>query len=1630
MSRSIEDRIVNMQFNNREFEKHAGTTLTTLDKLKKALDFKNVSKGFSNITNSAKNVTLSPIENGISAITNKMSSLELAWSMTLANMITKAIDAGVRMTKALTIEPMKTGFQEYETQMNAIQTIWANTKDKGTSMDQINEALDELNQYADKTIYNFTQMTSNIGRFTASGVDLDTSVKAIKGIANLSAMSGASAQDASRAMYQLSQAMAAGYVKLMDWNSVVNANIGGETFQNVLKQTAREHGIAIDDMIKKAGSFRLTLEQNWLTTDILTESLAKFTDETTELGKTATEAATKVKTFTQLWSTLKESVQSGWSMSWRLIIGDFEDARTSLSALSDGIQKFLQRSSSMRNDALTFWSQNGIFDKELTKKIEENEKKQEELYKIALDVQSGKYGNGAARKNQLTKLYGEEEARKIQDIVNGFYGIATAADEASESTDKVFTGRDMAMEGVKNILSALHDVIISVRLGFEDVFPPITGQKLIELSKSFLEFTKKLSITETHFTDIRKISKGVFSIFHMGFEVVSMLAKAFKSLLDYALPSTESILEYLGSVGDWLEELDDTDDKFDKLQQGITNVSNKIKTFIDFLKKLGTFVKDWIINNFSMEGVDAGPIDTIKEKLVNTKKSLVETFPFLEDLFAIAKSIGNLFTNLIKHIFDGLSVENVTAAIQGGIGVGILKTISNTIKSFSSKGLAQSFGGPFIDTLKSIKSTFSAVTETLGVMQTSIKADIIEKIAKSLLIMAGSLLVISLIDSEKIDSALGGITVMMIELIAALGGMTKIVSGKGVAKFVLLGPVLNSMATAILMLAIALKVVSTIPTDVMLESIAAIEALFAGLTLAMNGLNGIKISPFMASALTGLSVAMVILTISIKSLSKLNWEELGKGLSGVAGGLTAITLSMNGLKNNKHLLSTGISLIFVSIAINKLGDAITTISKLSWEGIGKGLATVVIGLYAMTAIIDKIQPKRMISTGVGLIFITEAIETLTSSMITISTLSWEDLAKGLAGVIVGLYGIVAVANLMKGSIVAAISIAIISGAIETLANTFTKVGAMKWEELGKGFVFLAGSLTVIGVAGYLLGPVVPVIAGLGLALAGLGVGLFAMTAATVLFVGSVELIIMSLPLIKEAVTGLLTSIIESLTKIVPALIDLGLTMFNSILSSLSENLPNILTKLGELLMGIMAWAEEQIPPLIDQGVRMLISIFNGIANALNEHGDELIAAVGNLITAILGLLGKIIPKILDVLKRLLSSIGNGIKDGLNKLKPGLGNVVAEIWDAIGIGRILTLIIDFVSDLFSGFSDGLDSGFAGIKDAFVNLFTGLWDWLKNDSIFAKAIEIGGDLIGKIVNGIKGGWNTVTDAVSGAFDSVLDFLKTPIKAGKNLFDDFIEFGGDLIDNIVEGISNFFSNIGDKIGEIGDNLSDWIEEHNVIDDFIQAGKDFIQGIIDGIKEKGSELIESVGDIAEDALDKFQNFFGIESPSKVMMVQGKYLDEGLAIGIRNSYGTIDKSINTMSDDMYSSLSKTMGDLNDAIYTDIDYEPQIKPVLNLDDVTRNANYLNGMFTNQEIALRQLGASMSTRVSFDEIQNGRYSDQNVLTELRNLRSDITNLNSAMSHMQVVMDSGALVGSIAAPMDSALGRRHIYSRRGV
>src|SRR5690348_7448626 len=526
---SIDSRVVKMTFDNAAFESGVKTTLVSLQALNKGLKLEGATKGLDDVGTAASHLNFGPLGSAVQSIADKFKAMSVIAITALANIANRAVNAGLQLVHSLSTQPIIDGLHEYETNLNSIQTILANTGLEGQAgLNKVNAALQDLNNYSDKTIYNFSEMARNIGTFTAAGVKLDVATGAIKGIANLAAISGSNAEQASAAMYQLSQALAAGKLTLMDWNSVVNAGLGGKVFQNALIETARVHGVAIDDIIKKQGSFRASLEKGWITAEILTETLNKFTGDLSaqqlkqmgytdkqiadiiKLGKTAQDAATKVKTFTQLIGTLREAVGSGWARTWQILFGDFDEAKELFTGINDVIGGFINKSSDARNKLLGDWKELG--------------------------------------------------------------------------------GRTVLLDAVKNAFQALIAVVTPIKDAFHEIFPPITAQQLYNLTVSLRNFTSSLKISADTGMNLRRTFAGIFALFDIGWMIVKEGIGFLLRLFGVVTEGSGSVLEFTGNIGDFIVGLRNAIKQGDGIHKFFEGLSNAIEPVIRFLKSVLTLL--------------------------------------------------------------------------------------------------------------------------------------------------------------------------------------------------------------------------------------------------------------------------------------------------------------------------------------------------------------------------------------------------------------------------------------------------------------------------------------------------------------------------------------------------------------------------------------------------------------------------------------------------------------------------------------------------------------------------------------------------------------------------------------------------------------------------------------------------------------------------------------------------------------------------------------------------------------------------------------------------------------------------------------------------------------------------------
>ena len=738
MSKTIDERVVSMQFDNKQFETNVRTSMSTLEKLKQSLNLSGAAKGLDNVNAAAKNCNLSPLGNAVENVKLKFSALEVMAVTALSNITNSAVNAGKRIISALTIDPIKTGFNEYETKLNSIQTIMSNTASKGKTMEDVTRVIDELNTYADKTIYSFQEMTRNIGTFTAAGVGLEESASAIQGIANLAAASGSSSQQASTAMYQLSQALATGTVKLMDWNSVVNAGMGGEKFQEALKATAREHGVAIDAIIKRNGSFRDSLQEGWLTADILNETLRKFTVEGAKeyaqamlaSGKYTQEqadalireaqamedAATKVKTFTQLWDTLKEAAQSGWGRTWELIFGDFEEAKELWTGVSDTLGGIIGRSAEARNTLLE-GAMTSNWDK-MVKKINEagiSSERFEEALRSTLeglgynvDAWIEKYGSleNAFRSGAISSNILKKAIMSLEGSLVDLSGVEAGLKKGNRGED------------VKKVQQALKD--LGYDLGKWDV-DGIIGSKTEEAIKKFqeehgLEITG--TIDEATLKALEEASGKVEGLFGSVSELISgitelggreLLIESFKNVWEalgkvitpikeafreiFPPMTAENLTNIITKIRDFTKNLIISDESAEKIKRtfkGLFAILDVVKTFIGGGFSLAFKLISAVLGAFDLNILDVTA--SIGDALVKFRDWILDG-DRLKEIFA---KICRVLAHFKHNIKEGIEILSENPKVQAAL-TKIKSAFTNTfggvidkIKEF--KDLIKNFG--------------------------------------------------------------------------------------------------------------------------------------------------------------------------------------------------------------------------------------------------------------------------------------------------------------------------------------------------------------------------------------------------------------------------------------------------------------------------------------------------------------------------------------------------------------------------------------------------------------------------------------------------------------------------------------------------------------------------------------------------------------------------------------------------------------------------------------------------------------------------------------------------------------------------------------------------------------------------
>lgn len=1303
MSKEVDERVVEMRFNNALFESKVQQTMRSLAALNEKLMFKGAEKGFEKVSDSSEKVKFNALLNALDNLSQKFSAVEVIGVTALMRITNQAVDAGERLVKALSLDPIISGFQEYETQINAVQTILANTSSKGTTLDQVNAALDELNHYADLTIYNFTEMTRNIGTFTAAGVDLNTSVSAIKGIANLAAVSGSTSQQASTAMYQLSQALASGTVKLQDWNSVVNAGMGGQVFQDALKETARVHGIAIDSMIKKEGSFRETLSKGWLTSSILTETLQKFTGDLNEetlksigytdeqikkimeMGKTANDAATKVKTFSQLKDTLTEALQSGWTQTWQTIIGDFEEAKELFTRFSDVFSDLINKSSEARNTVLagglnTGWQQlstalgdSADFYSQMLEKVmlangSISQKQIDDAGSFVKALQQGgvsaeQLQNGLKESYKQLSVLGalSDDALKakkldpaqVRSLAKSFEEVNQKVADGSLDLDiyskKIgeLSGREHLIESIWNVFEALEKVVEPVARAWQKIFSPITADQIYNIAKSIDEFTAKLSISDETADKIERTFSGIFAVLNVWKNMLLTVSKVLGEVFNAVSPLAGGFLSITASLGDCLVEM--------------ANAVNNSKTFKTTLDGI-----HWIIGKVS-EGMQtfAGVLTDVSNNVsvvFDPLKTLGEWFEnfisfITPKLKWLADKIGEIFEELgsgASGAFGNLNGNALWGFANAGMIAGLIAGIKGFLEAFKD------IGSTVKDTIGGVAELLNKLGEAVTTWKNNKNAETLKTISTAVAILAGSLVVLSMVKPERLAASTGAMIALFAELLVALAIYDEIAKkikkvGKGTSSMVV-------MAAGVLILTSALKKISEIETEKLLTSVIALGAVMAELVAAQVAISKwAKDGAKHAMSMLAMAAAVRVLAEAVEQLADLGWDGIEKGLIAVAG-LLAEVAAFSGLSNFGGLTAgKAVGILILAATLSVLEKSVSAFSKMPVDELQNGIGVLgaILGEIAVFSMLSN-PAEHVLSTATALTILSGGLLILSNALANLGGMTLGQIGVALAAMAGGLIEMGVALTLVKGSLGSATSFLIMSVVLNALVSPLKSLGEMSLEEIGHGLLAVGGALGIFAIAVgtmSLAGPIV-----------------IAVSAALSLLAGSFALLLGTM-----AAVSLMPLRVEAL---VVALGTLGSAIgvfIAGVIAGLGTAAGSIAIAIAEIIVAVCNAIAQAVPAIGNALAQLIVAICNVIVQCSEPIGQALFT-LGTVV----------IQTIIDLIAWAWDGggEGGGIKGALSEL---LGNIVAWLSEHLNPINLFGTISGFFGKIGEYMSQGLANG---------------------------------------------------------------------------------------------------------------------------------------------------------------------------------------------------------------------------------------------------------------------------------------------------------------------------------------------------
>lgn len=1568
MSKSIDERIVQMSFKNDNFQKNVSDTMSSLDKLKASLDMSGAKTKFSELATAANGVRLDNLAAQVDNISSKFSGLQVVALGALATIGSKVADLAVQWGKDAIgnmTASARSGFAEYELKMGSIQTMLANTAKYGTTLEQVNGTLDELNDYADRTIYNFGDMTRNIGLFTNAGLRVEDATQMIKGFSNSAAASGTNAQAAAGAAYQLSQALSAGTIRLMDWRSLTNAGMGNKNMQEGLINIATAMGQFNDSTTSAsaaAADFNGSLETNWLSADVMSQYLKIMANDNKDLAyqqaiaiglseeqarvmadqaATAFDAATKVRTLSQLMGTLSEAAGSGWSETFQILFGDFKEATDLFTMLSDEFGKFVKAGSDARNDQLREWKKLG-----------------------------------------------------------GYTAIVDA---------------------LSNAFKAFHSVLDPIAKAFRDVFPPSWGTTLAHISFAIRDFTAGLILSESASENLGKVAKyvfmgikgvldlvgGTFQVFFAivgaGFRLIGALVGLVTPLIGWLISiippakaageETESFADKItklinGGIGPligWLQSLGkgfsdflngaNLEGKIDSISSAFNRIVNAVKTAYDIIvggrltdirnAMNQGFNQDFIKvltaihNGFEAVGQAVGKFfGNIKTSGKTAGDIIGNVWNFLT---GIAKDAGPAFADIGKAIEKGLSgiqIEHVLAALNTGVliavGVGFKKMFDSIRGVFD--GAAGIFDG--------IKSSLSSVGGVLEGMQKKLNADALIRIAAAIGILAISLAILAGIDPDRLASAAVGMGAALGAMLVATKILTKIAetefSAKDSAKMLLLGAALIQFSVAITLLSNAMRIMGQLSWEELLKGIIGLAAAMGVLLTAAKVMSTFEKDILKsAAAMLIMATAITALAGAVAIFGNLPMDVLIQGGIAIVAIMGMLVAAAYGLeKLAPKMVMSAVGIMAMAAAINMLVVPIIALGLIPFPIIGQGLIAVGALLLMLTLAaqgLAKIAPQMALAA-VGMMAMAAAINMLVAPVTILGALDFSTLVQGLFGLAAILTILVVAANSMTAAIPGAGAMIIMAGAILILSGAISIIGGMPMEQVIQGVLGIAGAMLIIGGAAALLGLATPLLLAGAAGLLLVGVAMVAMAGAVVIF--AVGLAMLG-PALLIASGGLLAfaQVAPKISEAVPAFLAIGagLLVFGAGAAVAGAGVLVLgagLTVLGAglALIGIFGpigtIALTAFVVALGKMADQMPNLLAMSAVFITLGAGTLALGVGMTALGVGGLLAGVALIALVPMGALITASFALITTAINKLIPQAEKLGTLATSFEGVGKAIAKV--------GSAGAGAASGMLAVSMGFIALGTAAIT--SGSMVTASGVMVAGamTMITASSRATSTGFTAAMQAMTvslTAFKMGLAAAAGPIEASARQIGRSV---GPAIIGEVNASAGGMSSAG----------------YNV-------GRAITDGMANGVRSGQNNVTAAAKQVAQAALTASKNTLGVHSPSREYFKIGGFQSEGQALGMLANMNLVTNASEDLGKNAIKALQDTLSGYGGAQMLDIDAEPVIKPVLDLSGLKAGSDYINGMFSNPRLNVDGMrNTASATQDAIQQTANDKAESEN------------------------------------------------------